>query len=36
MSLGNSYILKDIPATHKSTSLSVFSFGITLGYFVFA
>lgn len=36
MSLGNCYILKDIPPTYKSAALSIFSFGITLGYFLFS
>ncbi len=36
MSLGNSYIISRVLKTHKSTSLSIFSFSITLGYFLFS
>lgn len=36
MSLGNSYIVGRVPKTHKSVSLSIFSFGITIGYFLFS
>lgn len=36
MSLGNSYIIHRVPKTHKSVSLSIFSFCITVGYFLFS
>jgi MFS family permease len=36
MSIGNSYIVSNVPKTHKSTSLSIFSFSITFGYFLFS
>lgn len=36
MSLWNSYLIKEAPKTHKSTILSVFSFSLSLWYFIFS
>lgn len=36
MTIGNSYLIKNSPKSHKSTILSIFSFTVSLGYFVFS
>ncbi|MDD3303166.1 MAG: MFS transporter, partial [Candidatus Gracilibacteria bacterium] len=33
--LGNTYLIKQSPKTHKSTILSIFSLSVSLGYFIF-